>query len=684
MENTDSIRQVMTVPIQREDALEVARLARQRSAVDVKIARIQRGESIRVVDLFAGCGGMSLGFRRANFTILGGVEKDPRAAQIHATNFFSSDPSADYRCHEMPRNIRTFTPTDFMQDILHATQPELEVDVIVGGPPCQAFARIGRAKLREISQHPNAHLNDDRASLYIPYLSYVEFFRPLAVLMENVPDIMNHGGQNVAEDIADLLEEMGYRCRYTILNAANYGVPQMRQRFFLVALLDDLDIDPSFPEPTHYIQPSAGYTSAHHAALNADRQPTRYIDPPVAPETLLPAVTVETALADLPFIPNPTDKRQNKKKLDILARYKNVEPSDYTEELRNWPDFPSTDGVLDHVTRHLPRDYPIFERMKPGDEYPQAHKIALRLFRDALKKHIIQDKAFRRPRRTNILPRDTEDKRSMRLQKLKELLRKAIVPPYDHEKFPNKWWKLIPNRPSRTLTAHIGKDTYTHIHYDPCQPRVISVREAARLQSFPDGFKFGKSMNAAFTQIGNAVPPILAYKLANHIKELLHQSAHYDGVTTTSDTTVYARHIEITDLTWQFLEPLMPPLHQGPGRPRENRKRLNGILYALQRDSAWKNIPSEYGGTTTCKKYLHDWEETGVWLHICRTLQILVGDQSGVCWKVLLLGSKAGTLGRPKQDNTLEHQQTEQASDDTCVKNGIYSETIDTYDIVTG
>jgi DNA (cytosine-5)-methyltransferase 1 len=80
---------------------------------------------------------------------------------------------------------------------------------------------------------------------------------------------------------------------------------------------------------------------------------------------------------------------------------------------------------------------------------------------------------------------------------------------------------MEPDMPARTLTAHLGKDTYSHIHYDSEQSRVISVREAARLQSFPDGFVFSGAMNAAFRQIGNAVPPLQAFSVANQIKTLL-------------------------------------------------------------------------------------------------------------------------------------------------------------------
>jgi len=107
-----------------------------------------------------------------------------------------------------------------------------------------------------------------------------------------------------------------------------------------------------------------------------------------------------------------------------------------------------------------------------------------------------------------------------------EKLRKELVPPYDPNKFPNKWWKLDPQMPSRTLTAHMGKDTYSHIHWDSSQKRTVSVREAARLQSFPDSFQFAGAMNAAFRQIGNAVPPLLAEAVARSLMQDLLKRQH--------------------------------------------------------------------------------------------------------------------------------------------------------------
>jgi DNA (cytosine-5)-methyltransferase 1 len=110
-------------------------------------------------------------------------------------------------------------------------------------------------------------------------------------------------------------------------------------------------------------------------------------------------------------------------------------------------------------------------------------------------------------------------------------LRSRIVPPYDPTKFPNKWRKLEPDSPSVTLTAHLSKDTYSHIHYDGAQARKISVREAARLQSFPDGFLFSGTMNSAFQQIGNAVPPLLALALALEVRGAIPAASHSKSTT---------------------------------------------------------------------------------------------------------------------------------------------------------
>jgi DNA (cytosine-5)-methyltransferase 1 len=505
----------------------------ERIDLENKLSRLREGQPLRVVDLFSGCGGMSLGLHRAGYQLLGGVEINARAIETHTKNFFNDCDEETRAIHNTPRDIQKFTPEMFMREILHQESPENLVDIIVGGPPCQAFARIGRAKLRHLKQDPTAHLTDKRVSLYLPYLRYVDFFRPLAVIMENVPDIMNHGGRNVAEEIASTLEEIGYCCHYTILNTAHYGVPQMRHRFYLVALLNDLNIDPHtnsyFPSPTHFIETSSGYEHALSTARSLlprntlfGEASTRYLRPPEPSKDLFPAVTTEEALVDLPkilFHRHTRTGRGGARRFDNLVHYRNdVELPYYVKDMRMWPHFSSQEGgVRDHVIRFLPRDYDTFERMEQGAEYPRAHDIAVGRFQE-------------RRRAAEI---ETGREIVEGSEEYNDLWRQ-IVPPYDPEKFPNKWWKLIPGQPSRTLTAHMGKDTYSHIHYDAIQGRVISVREAARLQSFPDGFTFCGAMNAAYTQIGNAVSPLQAYAFGVHVREILKKAAEQSYSITTS------------------------------------------------------------------------------------------------------------------------------------------------------
>ena len=171
--------------------------------------------------------------------------------------------------------------------------------------------------------------------------------------------------------------------------------------------------------------------------------------------------------------------------------------------MREWEGFATAASVTAHVVRHTPRDYPHFSAMRHGEQYPQMHRRALKRFEQLLKRH----RKAGKPLHAN----------STAWREAKA----SIVPPYDPEKFPNKWRKLEPDRPSCTLTAHLGKDFYSHIHYDSAQARAISVREAARLQSFPDGFIFEGSMNAAFRQAGNAVPPLLAFAIGLEIARAL-------------------------------------------------------------------------------------------------------------------------------------------------------------------
>lgn len=463
-----------------------------------KRARLVKGQPPRVLDLFAGCGGISLGFHHAGFRIDASIEFDELAARSHALNFHGGDP-----LHGKARDITAIEPQDLC-DELGLGRADQAFDIVVGGPPCQAYARVGRAKLREIAEHPEAFKVDKRANLYLRYLHYVEHTRPLALLMENVPDIMNFGGHNVAEEIAEALNDMGYTVGYTLMNAAFHGVPQLRDRVFMIAYRKELGLKVTFPKPTRFVNLPSGYSGTRAVAFKLiDLFGGGHFVPEQHGTRDLPyAVTAQEALGDLaPVTAHLEGKlKRGTRRFTELARYRRLKnPGDYAMLMRSWKGFECTEGVRDHVIRSLPRDGDIFRNMGHGDEYPAAHALAMRLFE--AEASALEKKSGRK------LAKAQRDE-----------LQKKMVPPYPVHNFPNRWWKLKPDQPSRTLLAHIGKDTYSHIHYDGAQARTISVREAARLQSFPDGFIFCGTMNPAFRQIGNAVPPLMAWRIAEVIR----------------------------------------------------------------------------------------------------------------------------------------------------------------------
>lgn len=473
-----------------------------------KLERLSNGEPLRVLDLFAGCGGISLGFQRAGFQIEAALEFDPLAALSHATNFHGHVSPNEFEKHAVARDITAIEPADLVSELGLGAAADA-FDVLVGGPPCQAYARVGRAKLREVAQHPEAFRVDARGNLYLRYLHYVSETKPLALLMENVPDIMNYGGHNVVGEIAEALTDMGYVARYTLLNAARFGVPQMRDRVILLAFHESLGITPSFPAPTRHVDLPPGYSGTRAVAFkNIDMMSSgAFIEEPVGSPTLPYAVTAEQAIGDLPPITLHLEGKLKRgaRRFDSLTAYDPARtPSEFAADLRAWPGFENSEGVSDHVIRYLPRDTFIFREMPNGAEYPAAHATAVRLFEEAVAE---MNAAGRVPSR-----------------EARDALFRKMVPPYPVTNFPNRWWKLRRDQPSRTLLAHMGKDTYSHIHYDSGQARTISVREAARLQSFPDGFVFKGTMNPAFRQIGNAVPPMLAFALAQHLRSLLREA----------------------------------------------------------------------------------------------------------------------------------------------------------------
>ncbi len=480
-------------------------------ALQKKIDRIAAGLPPRVLDLFAGCGGISLGFHAEGYSIEAAIEIDPTAAATHALNFHNGNP-----IHARARDITKIEPEELTAELGLGRSIDA-FDVVVGGPPCQAYARVGRAKLREVAEHPEAFKVDPRGNLYLRYLHYVEATQPLAVLVENVPDVLNYGGHNVMGEIAEVLGALGYDARYSLINTAFHGVPQLRDRVFLIAIHRAVGAQVSFPRAERHLVLSQGYEGTRAVALKniSSSKDSVFIQADLGSEKLPGPVTAAEALGDLPPITLHLDGRLKRgaRRLNEPVAYAGRPKSDFSAAMRTWPNFEArSEGLVDHVIRYLPRDTQIFKEMPNGGEYPAAHATAELLFN----------------RRVAEIERETGQPLS---DEQRAKLHRAMVPPYPVHNFPNRWWKLRADRPSRTLLAHIGKDTYSHIHYDSDQARVISVREAARLQSFPDGFAFVGAMNAAYRQIGNAVPPLMARRLAANIRKLLQNSLQHSGQT---------------------------------------------------------------------------------------------------------------------------------------------------------
>jgi DNA (cytosine-5)-methyltransferase 1 len=482
-----------------------------------KLRRIQAGHPPRYMDLFAGCGGISLGFLTAGFQPVASVEIDPHAAQSHGANFGPWSIGGDQQAHHVARDITKEDPATIFAELGIYGPVDDQVDVLVGGPPCQAFARVGRAKLREQAHRrleetaDQAFLVDGRVNLWQRYVQYIRMTKPVALLMENVPDILNHGGKNIAEMVAKSLSDEGYEVAYTLLNASWYGVPQTRERMILIGFHRDSGIAPSFPKPTHHVILPQGYVGAKNTARQVIKDHGsdhhRFVTDPDA--SLPPATTAKEALADLPPIYalemfSRGELRRGVKNPLEPVRYTTSTPSTaYSQMMRQWHGFVTKETTTGHVIRYLPRDYKIFAEISEGWQYPQIH--------DYVEKKIAEWLMARKRSGLSTDIRQTEVRDFIKLWRI----------PYDPSKFSNKWWKLDSNKPVRTLLAHLGKDSYSHIHFDSEQARTISIREAARLQSFPDGFIFKGSMNPALKQIGNAVPALFAYAIAMSMRSNL-------------------------------------------------------------------------------------------------------------------------------------------------------------------
>ena len=371
---------------------------------------------LRTLDLFAGSGGLSLGFHNAGFRSKFMIDSCPQSIETLIINFKKYNPII------LNENLERFKPLDFKKHLSGK-----EIDIIIGGPPCQGWSLVGRGKLKSLNGKQDI-FNDPRNRLYKRFIDYIKIFQPVVCLMENVPGMMSHTNKNIAKQVAKDIEKQGYEVTWELLNVVNYGVPQNRKRIFFIGIRKDIRIK--------FIMP-------------------KWIDH--KNKRKYPLNTVCDAIRDLPRLKNGSQK--------WIKLYNSRKQSVYSKKLRKGY---TKNIIQDHVCRkHNDQDIEAFGIMKEGDRYKD-------------------------------LP-----------NKYKR---------YRDDIFQDKYKKLKWSEPSWCVTAHLSKDCYTHIH--PSQCRTISVREAARIQSFPDCFQFGgNGMSSKFRLIGNAVPPLMAEVIAKEIRK---------------------------------------------------------------------------------------------------------------------------------------------------------------------
>ena len=353
---------------------------------------------MRIVDLFSGAGGLTFGFyyklvngefiENENCEIVFANEWDKCAAEAFRKNF----PSINM----INKDIKSLTENEIKENTKNK-----EVDLIIGGPPCQSYSTIGQRKY------------DDKAKMYQEYYRLLSIIKPKMFLFENVKGMLsmkNPNGGKVIDDVKKKFKEINYDIDFKVLDAADYGVPQHRERVFIIGCRKDLNINWSFEN----IEKSKKQISIKQA-INDLSTREKYI--------------IDSKKLSCHFSPIYGDKIQT-----VINHVKQGKGKNYINELVD-------KGVI-------PKEY----RLTSG---------------------------------------------------------------YD-----NTYGRLIENQPSTTITNNMSTPSGLRcIHYE--ENRALTPREGARIQSFPDWFEFVGTKKDITTQIGNAVPPLLAMKIATQIEKVL-------------------------------------------------------------------------------------------------------------------------------------------------------------------
>ena len=416
------------------------------------------------IDLFAGAGGLSEGFVRAGFSPIAHIEmkKDAcntlktRAAFHYLQNQGQLSVYEDYLKSKKEGTdgsaLWSKVPPEVTDAAICATigedtingifekvdslKGDKTVDIIIGGPPCQAYSVAGRARMGKAVEE------DPRNELYKYYVQFLERYQPKMFVFENVLGIITAKRGEPFADLKKLVDELGYDMTAKVQIASQYGVLQNRQRVIIVGWKRGVSTKFGYPE------------------LEVEN---------------MSYTVMEDLFSDLP------ERKDGEGKLCESISY--TRPLSEMEYLYK----SGIRGVFNFTTQHLARP--------TNDNDREIYKIAVEMWRDG-------------KRRLNYaeLP--------ARLQKHK-----------NKETFLNRFSVVDPNGCCHTVVAHIAMDGHYYIYPTPNPTlenvRSITVREAARLQSFPDDYYFEGSRTSALMQIGNAVPVLLAQKIAEAIKKKL-------------------------------------------------------------------------------------------------------------------------------------------------------------------
>lgn len=353
-----------------------------------------------VLDLFSGAGGLSRGFLDAGYDVVLGIDFDEAALKTFKANHGSSDTMMlDLFNHDNINKIKEYLG-----------EKNIKIDVLVGGPPCQGFSLAGPR-----------NVNDERNTLYTAMVKVAKELQPQAIVLENVPGLLQLDNGAGAKRIVEDFSELGYTIIPKILYAPDFGIPQIRKRVFFVALKGD--VTPfAFPEATI--------------------DPTNY-------------VTCEQAISDLPSVEGILG--------ELIQEYPSEPQSEYQKLMRK-----SSNVIHNHIgTIHDAKTLKFIAMVPEGKNYKS-------------------------------LPEEYAG-----IYKYHEALTRY------HSKKPS-------------LTINTGHRSHFHYKYN----RIPTVRESARLQSFPDDFIFYGNKTQQYRQVGNAVPPLLGFHVAKKLEAYLKEQNH--------------------------------------------------------------------------------------------------------------------------------------------------------------